>query len=147
MLVDLVLFFIRGSSNSRNSPRNIQKHSFRKTRHMSYLVIFFLKTVIREKVELPSQGFIVLFVYLCQNFKTNTLPIFLHNLHLSPIGFQNFHKIDPKLKDSDKISRDRDSSFTKQNVLPNNTHTLIIMSLALLSCHCQILSVIDVKKE
>ena len=83
MLVDPVLFFMRKPSNSRNSHLVFKKH-------ITY-------TVIREKVESPSQGFIMLIVHLCQSFKANIPSIFLHNLHLSPVRFQNFHKIDLKL--------------------------------------------------
>ena len=92
MLVDLVLFFMRKPSNSRNSHLVFRKHI---TYHI--LSYFSWKTVIREKVESPSQGFIMLIVHLCQSFKANIPSIFLHNLRLSPVRFQNFHKIDLKL--------------------------------------------------
>ena len=39
----------------------------------------------------------MLIVHLCQSFKANIPSIFLHNLRLSPVRFQNFHKIDLKL--------------------------------------------------
>ena len=92
MLVDPVLSFMRKPSNSRNSHLVFKKH-------ITYNIssYFSWKTVIREKVESPSQGFIMLIVHLCQSFKANIPSIFLHNLRLSPVRFQNFHKIDLKL--------------------------------------------------